>query len=127
MTKLDPQVRTGKVRIATGVLTYDTQTANSYSFDDKIILPKGAVVVGGSISTSVTCGSTATIALGITGTTGKYRAAATLTNTTLAAIAIPHAALIEPLAAEEEVVITNAAASLPAAGTMKVIIEYVMD
>ena len=127
MTMLNPSARRGRIRIASATLTYATQTADSYSFDTALKLPVGAVVVGGEISTSVTTGS-ATVALGITGTTAKYKAAAAVTATAATAIAIPHAAFVaDALASEEEVIVTTAAANMPASGTLKVALYYVVD
>lgn len=127
MTMLNPSARRGRIRISSGTLTYDTQTAASYSFDEPLKLPVGATVVGGVISTSVTTGS-ATIALGITGTTAKYKAAAAVTATAAATIAIPHAAVLaDALTAEEEVIVTSASADLPASGSLKVLLYYVVD
>lgn len=127
MTLLNPSARGGRVRVATGTLTYDTQAAGSNSFDTALKLPVGATVVGGLISTSVTTGS-ATVALGITGSTAKYKAAAAVTATTSAEIAIPHAGLLaDALTAEEEIIVTSASATLPASGTLKVVMYYVVD
>lgn len=124
---LDSVARGGRVRTASATLTYATQAAGSYSFDNALKLPVGATVVGGVISTSVTTGS-ATVALGITGTTAKYKAAAAVTATTAASIAIPHAAVLDAgLTAEEEVLVTSASATLPASGSLKVILYYVVD
>lgn len=70
------------------------------------------------VNASVTMGATSTIALGIAGTPGKYRAAATKT-TTVPDIVMP--ATVEddvPLAATEEIIMTIGAADLPAAGIL---------
>ena len=127
--KLDPVAQGGRIRSASGTLTYAAQAAGSYSFDSALKLPIGANVVGATISTSTTTG-TASIALGITGTTAKYKAAAAVTALTAANVAVPHAALLEPLTAEEEVIVTSASAALPTAGAgkaLKVIVHYVVD
>lgn len=126
-TLANPSKQGGRVRVSTGTLTYASQSAASYSFDSKVYLPVGATVVGIRESTSVTTGS-ATVSYGITGTTAKYKALAAVTATTLANVSIPHAAVLAtPLTAQEEILVTNAAAALPASGTLKVIIEYVVD
>lgn len=126
-TLLDPSAKGGRVRIASATLTYASQAAGAQTFDTALTLPVGATVVGGTISTSVTTGS-ATVALGITGTTTKYKAAAAVTATTSAAIAIPHAAVLATaLAAEENVFVTTASAALPASGTLTVMLFYVTD
>ena len=124
---LNPVTKGGRVRTASATLTYATQSAGAQTFDTALTLPVGAVVVGGNISTSVTTGS-ATVALGITGTTAKYAAAAAVTATNAAAIAIPHAAfLATPLTAAENVFVTTASAALPASGTLRVTLFYVVD
>lgn len=127
MAKYNPVAKGGRVRTASATLTYATQAAGAQTFDTPLTLPVGATVVGGIISTSVTTGS-ATVAIGITGSTAKYKAAAAVTATTSAEIAIPHAALMATgLTTAEDVFITTASASLPASGTMKVILYYVVD
>jgi hypothetical protein len=65
---------------------------------------------------SVTLG-TSTLAVGIVGTTGKYRAAATLTAPALAPVALAPSA---KLTADEDVIFTIAVAALPASGTLTV-------
>lgn len=128
MTTLsNPSAKGGRVRVASATLTYASQAAGAQTFDSALTLPVGATVVGGVISTSVTTGS-ATVALGITGSTAKYKAAAAVTATASAEIAIPHAALLATaLTAEENVFVTTASAALPASGTLTVILYYVVD
>ena len=90
-------------------------------------LPKGAIVTGGRIMTSVTT-ATATMAIGITGTTGKYRAAAAFTTTdTWEELGIDTTTFNVALTAEEEVIITIGTAALPASGTLLVQFDYVFD
>lgn len=126
MTKLSPVAKGGRVRIASATLTYASQAAGEQAFDNPLVLPQNAQVIGGTISTSVTTGS-ATVALGITGSTSKYKAAAAVTATTSAAIAVPHAALLEALTSEESVIVTTASAALPASGELHVMLFYVVD
>lgn len=126
MAKLNPVAKAGRVRTASATLTYASQGAGAQTFDTALTLPIGAQVVGGTISTSVTTGS-ATVALGITGSTAKYKAAAAVTATTAATLAIPHAGLLEALTAEEDVFVTTASANLPASGELHVILHYVVD
>ena len=90
-------------------------------------LPAGATFAYGVINTTATLG-TSTVAIGITGTTGKYRAAATFTTAdtpTLFGTAAQQA-LATPLSAEESVIATIAVASLPASGTLVVDLYYSM-
>lgn len=91
-------------------------------------LPVGAVFAYGKLTTSVSLGSS-TLAIGITGTTGKYRAAATFTATDTPTdfgpatqIAVSDAGL----SAEETVFATIGAASLPASGTLVIDLYYSM-
>lgn len=79
-----------------------------------IILPKGFKPQLLGLFPSATLGSS-TLAIGNAGTAGKYRAAATLTATSLAPVVMAGDAA---LAADEEVLIAIAAASLPASGTL---------
>ncbi len=82
-----------------------------------ITLPKGFRCVRWGLVPSATLGST-TLALGITGTTGKYRAAATVTAPVSGdVVTAPPAA---GLAADEAVLVTIAAATMPASGTVAV-------
>lgn len=106
-----------------GSFTLNTQTTS----DTLVIgnLPTGATFAYGKLTSSVSLGSS-TVAIGITGTTGKYRAAATFTTAdtptdfgTAATVASA-----TPLAAEEQVFVTIATASLPASGTLVVDLYY---
>lgn len=80
-------------------------------------LPAGFDFHYGILQQDTTTGGTATIALGITGTAGKYRSAA-INNGTVAALFGNYAAR---LAAKERVILTVGAAALPASGNLKVI------
>lgn len=102
--------------------TYATQTTS----DTLIVgsLPTGATFAFGVINTSAST-STATLAIGISGTTGKYRAAAAQTTTDTPTFFGPAAqASASPLSAEEQVFITIGTASLPASGTLVVDLYY---
>lgn len=89
-------------------------------------LPKGAVPLYGVLSNTVTLGATAQIAIGITGTTGKYRAAAVKTTVTPEVFGVS-AGLGEALAAEEIVFITISVAALAASGTLRVQMYYTFN
>ena len=107
--------------------TYNTQTTS----DTLVIgnLPAGATFAFGVINTSVSMG-TATLAIGISGTTGKYKAAGsaiTATDTpTLFGTATQAGAADPALAADEQVIGTIGTASLPGSGTLVVDIFYSM-
>lgn len=105
-----------------GLFTYATQTTS----DTLVIgnLPTGATIAFGSITTSVSTGS-ATLAVGITGTTGKYKAAGAVTTTDQPQLfGLASAVGSAPLAAEEQVFVTIGTASLPASGTLVVDLYY---
>lgn len=106
-----------KMRCIRASITMASQTTS-----DTIVLgvlPAGAIFAFGTVTTSATLGSTQ-IAVGITGTTSKYKAAATFTNTdtpTFFGVATVMAGTAT-LTAEETVFVTISAATMPAAGTL---------
>lgn len=89
-------------------------------------LPKGARVHFGILNSTVSLGS-ATVAVGVTGTAGKYRAAATFTATDSPTLFGVTANVGEALANEEIVILTIGTASLPGSGTLRVQIFYSLD
>jgi hypothetical protein len=108
-------------------ITWNTQTTS----DTLVlgVLPVGATFAFGVITQSATMGASATLAIGNASSTGKYRAAATST----AADGAPAffgltaaAGAVDPSTAEETVIGTIAAASLPASGTQVIDIFYSM-
>lgn len=91
------------------------------------VLPPGATFARGVIVASATLGAAATLAIGIAGATGKYRAAALHTAVDTPTLFGITAAMDDPpLTAEESVIGTIAAAALPGAGTFIVYIMYTM-
>lgn len=115
-------VYTARLRRLRGSFTYNTQTTS----DTLVIgnLPPGATFAFGAITTSAST-STATLAVGITGTTGKYKAAGAVTTTDVPQLfGLASAAAASPLTAEEQVFVTIGTASLPASGTLVVDIFY---
>ena len=89
-------------------------------------LPAGAVFAYGVISSDTSLGSS-TLAIGITGTTGKYRAAATFTSTdtpTMFGKTAETAASDAGLSAEQTVIGTIASAALPSSGTLVIDLYY---
>lgn len=109
-----------------GSFTLATQTTS----DTLVIgtLPTGATFAFGKLTSSVSLG-TSTVAVGITGATGKYRAAAVFTavdTPTDFGVATQVAQSDAGLAAEETVFVTIATASLPASGTLVVDLYYSM-
>lgn len=75
--------------------------------------PKGSRYAGHRITGGVSLGTT-TLAIGVAGTTGKYRAAATHTAVdTPTDVAIAAQLAADPLAADEDMIATFAAANAP--------------
>lgn len=104
---------------ATAVTTADTLVIGN--------LPPGATFCYGILTASATMGATATLAIGTTGATGKYRAAAIFTaadTPTLFGVNTQVGAADPALSAEEQVFVTIGAASLPTAGTLIVDLYY---
>lgn len=119
-------VYNGVLKRLRGTFTLNTQTTS----DTLVIgnLPAGATFAYGVITASATLG-TSTVAIGISGTTGKYRAAATFTaadTPTLFGTAATVGATDPALSAEESVFATIATASLPASGTLVIDLYYSM-
>jgi len=88
-------------------------------------LPAGSTFAFGKLTSSVSLG-TSTVAIGTTGATGRYRAAAVFTAVDTPTDFGPatQIGLAAPLAAEERVFITIGVAALPTAGTVVVDIYY---
>lgn len=98
----------------------------SQASGDTIVLakiPVGQVFAFGLITSTASLGGTATIAIGVSGATGLYRAAATFTaveTPTLfgaGTLVTADMASVAGFAAEQTVIATIAAASLPGTGT----------
>jgi hypothetical protein len=104
---------------ATAVTTADTLVIGN--------LPAGATFAYGVITASATMGASAPLAIGTTGATGKYRAAATVTAADTPTMFGPasQVGVADPgRTAEELVFVTIASASLPTAGTLVVDLYY---
>ena len=102
-------------------------TLNSQATTDTLVfgnLPAGSVFAFGAITSSVTL-ATSTLAVGTSGTTGKYRAAATHTTANAPQIfGVASAVAGTPLTADEQVIGTIAVAALPSSGTLVVDLYY---
>lgn len=98
-----------------------TITLASQATTDDILLarlPAGHKFAFGVITSSVSLG-TSTVAIGVAGTTGKYRAAATNTGVNAPAMfGTAAGASGDPLEADEDVIATIAVAALPSSGTL---------
>ena len=104
----------GRVRLKRATIPMASQAIN-----DTIVLCKakvGEVFAYGVINASVTAGSTATIEVGISGDTAKYRASAT--KTTTAPELFGKAGSQIALTADEKIIATVKAAALPSSGTL---------
>jgi len=107
----------GNVRVKRSTITLDTQTTS-----DTIVIAKaekGESFLYGVLNASATLGASATIAICVTGTTGKYRAAATHTAANVPTLFGVNAG-VATLAADEEIFITIGSASLPGSGRLVV-------
>ncbi len=124
--KSSPSGHGGVVRSLTDTVTYATQTTSDTIVIGGGYLPVGARVLLVEMTTSVTTGS-ATLALGITGTVAKYKAAGAITTANVPQVFGPAAALDVPLTAQEQLFLTIAGVSLPASGTLVVTVYYVVD
>ena len=90
-----------------------------HDIDDIVLakIPAGYTFAFGMINASATFGASATVAIGVSGTTGKYRAAATHTATVPTLFGLYTAADDVPLAAAETVLLTVGVAALPSSGS----------
>jgi hypothetical protein len=87
-------------------------------------LPAGATFAYGVLNADTSSGST-TLAIGITGTTAKYKAAAAFTATDTPTFFGKTAPVVaSPLSAEEILIITLGAATAPSSGNLCVDIFY---
>ena len=93
--------------------TLSTQTTSDTL---NLTLPAGFRPTMLRLDPSATLGSSQ-LAIGVAGTTGKYRAAAVLTAPSLAPLPLGASAKLD---APEEVIVTITVASLPASGTLTV-------
>lgn len=121
-TPVPATVDGGKKRVNLEIFNFASDVAGAYNVGAPI--PKGARITSIKIMSSVSLGSS-TIALGIAGTAGKYRAAATYTTTDAWTELGAASALMDELAADEQLILTVAAASLPASGRLHLVVEYV--
>lgn len=111
-----------RLRIARGSYTLQASAVTTADTLNICIMPAGALFQFGVITTGVTLG-TSTVAIGISGTTGKYRAAAVFTTVdtpTMFGVASV-VANQTPLAADERIIGTIATANLPTTGQSLVI------
>lgn len=107
----------GRVRRYRKEITLESQGAGTI---DLFTVPAGAEFAYGVVTTDTSLGST-TIAVGISGTAAKYKAAGTFTATNTPTLFGMVSAMDDGgLSANEDVILTTAAAALPASGTLVV-------
>lgn len=123
--QLDAALVNGRVRNACAEFTCASDAAGTYTVP--IRLPVGARVLACYLNASATMGASATIAIGISGTVGKYRAAATYTSADTLSFFSLNAAVMTPLTAEEQIIMTVGTAALPSSGRLLVGFLFVVD
>lgn len=121
--KISAAITGGKERVALSEFTLASDVAGTYT-SPELAFPIGARILDVQINSSVSLGSS-TIALGITGTVGKYRAAATFTSTDQWVQANLNAAVGVVLTAAERWILTVATATLPASGRLLIKVTWV--
>ena len=112
-----------RVRCFRATIQYDGQASG----DDIVLaeVPAGYTFAYGMIVASATAGATATIAIGVSGATGKYRTAAVFTSVNTPTLFGNAAAMDDAaLTAKETVLATIAAASLPNSADFAVVYLY---
>ncbi len=122
--KLVPVNLGGTVKVALATFTFSSDAIGTYTAPE-LRFPAGAVILDVGFNLTASAGGTATLALGIAGTAGKYRAAATLTTTDQWVQSNLAAAVGVPLTAAEQWILTVAAAALPSSGTMLIRVLWV--
>ena len=115
VTKPDGGIHGGRLRRFRASFTMAAQASG----DDIVLarIPAGYRFAFGIINASATMGASATVAIGIAGATGKYRAAAVFTAAAPTLFGVSTATDDDALTAEENVLLTIAVAALPGAGT----------
>ncbi len=114
-TKPDGGIHGGRLRRFRASFTMAAQASG----DDIVLakVPAGYRFAFGILNASATMGASATVAIGISGATGKYRAAAVFTAAAPTLFGVNTAADDDALTAEETVLLTVGTAALPGSGT----------
>ena len=122
-SKSDGRIVNAKTRVFQATLDMAASTTKRANGDINYLfrIPRGYKPVLGWTLGSVTMGANATIAIGIVGAAGKYRAAATHTGTTPSLFMLSAAADDAPLTDYEDWILTvGHADGLPAEGILQV-------
>jgi len=90
----------GRVRVLSDTLTYASQASGSTLVFGGGYIPKGARVIFGTMTTSASTGS-ATVSVGISGSTAKYKALAAYTTADVPLVFGVTAGLTETTADEQ--------------------------
>lgn len=112
----------GKKRSNLEIFNFASDAVGAYNIGAAV--PKGARITSIRMMSSISLGTT-TLALGIAGTAGKYRAAATYTTTDTWTELGAASALFDELTADEQLIMTLAAATAPSSGRMLFEINYI--
>lgn len=123
--KASPQSHGGRIRVLNDSITYASQASGSTLVMGGGYIPTGARILFGTLTTSVSTGS-ATVSVGISGSTAKYKALAAYTTADVPLVFGVTAGLTETTA-DEQIIITTGGAALPASGTLVLSIYYVVD
>jgi hypothetical protein len=124
--KSSPSAFSGRVRVLSDTITYASQATSDTVIIGGGKLPIGAQVLFGLITTTVSTGST-TVAIGSTASASKYKAAAVYTTVDVPQLFGVTAGLATDTTVEEQIMVTFAAATAPASGSLKVELFYVTD
>jgi hypothetical protein len=123
--KADCRKQGGTVRVYKATLDLASATVAKANGDTNVLcrIPRGEGFLFGILNPAVGLGGVATVAIGNATTPAKYRAAA-IQNTAEAKelFGLSTAMDDDPLAAYEDVIMTNGAAALPGAGIIEVLI-----
>lgn len=121
-TNANGAVQGGRLRRFRATITLASQADGDTITLAKV--PAGYAFAYGVINASATLGGTATVAIGVSGTAGKYRTAAIFTAAAPTLFGNVAAVDDAPLTASETVIMTVGAAALPSSGTCTVDLYY---
>lgn len=120
-TNANGAVQGGRLRRFRATITLASQADGDTVTLAKV--PAGYAFAFGVINASATLGSS-TVAIGVAGTAGKYRASAVFTAAAPTLFGVVGAVDDAPLTASETVILTNTTAALPSSGTLVVDLYY---
>ena len=123
--KASPQSHGGRIRVLSDSITYASQSSGSTIVMGGGYIPTGARVLFGTLTTSASTGS-ATVSVGISGSTAKYKALAAYTTADVPLVFGVTAGLTETTT-DEQIIITTGGAALPSSGTLVLSLYYVVD